>query len=273
MRAAASSVQAQEISDMAFRYITPLRPSGIRPSGSGAGGGSIFDLHRQMNKLFDDLLDNGSGSGGSGTQGQNASAPVMDVHQENGRIEITAELPGVREEDIDLTVEEGVLILSGEKRSHREDSQGAYRERSYGRFERRITLPQNIDENAIEANFEHGVLTITLPLAERQTGRKIQLGRGKQSGQPGSIPNSEGHAGRSAGQSGGELGSEMGGLSDLQHTGGQAAFSQGGGSEAEGALIDMDSSRVGGPGGEGGEHHTPGMPEDSSAATRAGSQT
>lgn len=247
---------------MAFRYITPLRPTGLRSG--GAGGGSIFDLHRQMNKLFDDLLDNGSS--GSGTQGQNASAPAMDVHQENGRIEITAELPGVREEDIDLSVEDGVLILSGEKKSHREDSQGAYRERSYGRFERRITLPQNIDENAIEANFEHGVLTVTLPLAERQTGRKIQLGRGKQSGQPGSVPNSEGHSSQG---SRGELGSEMGGLSDLEHTGGQAAFSQGGGSDAESALIDMDSSRVGGPGGEGGEHHTPGMPDDSSAAERA----
>lgn len=254
---------------MAFRYITPLRPTGLRSSG-GAGGGSIFDLHRQMNKLFDDLLDNGSS--GSGTQGQNASAPAMDVHQENGRIEITAELPGVREEDIDLTVEDGVLILSGEKKSHREDSQGAYRERSYGRFERRINLPQNIDENAIEANFEHGVLTVTLPLAERQTGRKIQLGRGKQSGQPGGIPNSEGLSSRSGNQSGGELGSEMGGLSDLEHTGGQASFGHGGGSEAESALIDMDSSRVGGPGGEGGGHHTPGMPDDSSAAERAQQQ-
>ena len=248
---------------MAFRYITPLRPTASR-----SGGGSIFDLHRQMNRLFDDLLDNGTGGaagGQGGALGQNASAPVMDVHQEDGRIEITAELPGVREEDIDLSVEDGVLILSGEKKSHREDSQGAYRERSYGRFERRITLPQNIDEQAIEADFEHGVLTVTLPLAERQTGRKIQLGRGKQSGQPGSVPNSEGHSS----QSGGELGSEMGGLSDLEHTGGQAAFSQRGGSDAESALIDMDSSRVGGSGGEGGEHHTPGMSDDSSAAERA----
>lgn len=249
---------------MAFRYITPLRPTGLRSG--GGGGGSIFDLHRQMNKLFDDLLDNGSS--GQGTHGQAASAPVMDVHQENGRIEITAELPGVREEDIDLSVEDGVLILSGEKKSHREDSQGAYRERSYGRFERRINLPQNIDENAIEANFEHGVLTVTLPLAERQTGRKIQLGRGKQSGQPGGIPNSEGLSSRSGNPSGGELGSEMGGLSNVQ-SGGQSGFGQSNGSDAESALIDMDSSRVGGPGGEGGEHHTPGMPEDSSAANRA----
>lgn len=252
---------------MAFRYITPLRTGGVRP----AGGGSIFDLHRQMNRLFDDLLDSGSGGGG-GEQGQaGASSPLMDVHQQDGRVEITAELPGVREEDIELTVEDGVLVLSGEKRSGREGGANGYRERSYGRFERRITLPNTIDENAIEANFEHGVLTITLPLAERQLGRKIQLGRGKRSGQPGSVPNREGHASRSGHQSGSELGSEMGGLSDL---GGKQPSGTGraGGSNPEEALIDMDSSRVGGPGGEGGEHHTPGMPEDSSAAERANSQ-
>lgn len=242
---------------MAFRYIAPLRPAGLRPMGGGQNG-SIFDLHRQMNRLFDDLFD-GNAGGGEGSQG-NASSPPMDVHQQDGRVEITAELPGVREEDIDLTVEDGVLILSGEKKSHREDSQGNYRERSYGRFERRITLPGTIDENQIEANFEHGVLTIILPLAERQLGRKIPLGGAKRQ-----------QGGQHNAQPGGDLGSEMGGLSDMQ--GGKSpGFGQGPGSDAENALIDGDSARVGGPGGEAGSHHTPGMPDDSSAAERAKQQ-
>lgn len=226
---------------MAYRYLVPTRTSGLRPMAGGQQGGSLFDLHRQMNRLFDDLFDSGN-EGGSLSQGS-GSSPLMDVHQEEDRIEITAELPGVREEDIDLSIEEGVLVLSGEKRSSREDSQGGYRERSYGRFERRITLPGNVDEDAIEADFEHGVLTITLPKAEKQRGRKIQLGGGGR---------------RSGGQS-------------AQPAGQREGAAQGAGSDAEGPLIDMDSSRVGGPGGEGGDHHTPGMAEDSSAAERSNS--
>ncbi|WP_165362142.1 Hsp20/alpha crystallin family protein [Qipengyuania thermophila] len=203
---------------MAFRYLAPFGTGSSRGL-TGSGGGSIFDLHRQMNQLFDNLLDGGQ-SGGASAMAQ----PLMDVHQENGRVEITAELPGVKEEDIDIHVEDGVLILTGEKKAQRENSETGYRERSYGRFERRITLPNTIDEDKIEADFEHGVLTITLPLAERQTGRKIKLGSSRQ-------------------QSGKDGGSIAGSA----------------GSDAENALIDQDSSRVGGPGGEGGEHHTPGM--------------
>lgn len=158
---------------MAYSYLTPFRRGPLRASGTARGGGSIFDLHRQMNRLFDDLFDTG-GTAGSLVSG--GSHPAMDILQEEDRVEITAELPGVREEDIDLTVEEGVLVLSGEKKSTREDRQTGYCERSYGRFERRITLPSNIDEDKIEAKFEDGVLTVNLPRTEKQGGRKIELG-------------------------------------------------------------------------------------------------
>jgi HSP20 family protein len=95
-------------------------------------------------------------------------------------VEITAELPGVREEDIDITIDDGVLTLRGEKKSVREDKEAGYRERSYGSFERRITLPANIDEDACAADFKDGVLTITLPKSEEKArGRKIEFGRGK----------------------------------------------------------------------------------------------
>ena len=161
---------------MAYGYLTPYRRRGLQTSGSQQSGGSLFDLHRQMNSLFEDLVDPGADSGSFARSG---SHPAMDVHQEEDRIEITAELPGVKEEDIDLTVEDGVLILSGEKRSSRSDDQQGYSERSYGKFERRVTLPSNIDEDEIGANFEQGVLTVTLPKAEKQRGRKITLGTAK----------------------------------------------------------------------------------------------
>jgi HSP20 family protein len=167
---------------MARNYLTPFRRSSMSgpSSGSGSlgsfGGTSLFDLHRQMNRLFDDLV----GQGTDRSMGeQSFSAPALEVHQTDDALEISAELPGVKQDDIELTVEDGVLTLRGEKRSTRTDQERGYSERSYGRFERSITLPASVDEDKCSANFRDGVLTITLPKsAERQRGKRIPLGGG-----------------------------------------------------------------------------------------------
>lgn len=157
---------------MAYGILNPYRRSPMRAR-SGVGGGSLFDLHRQMNSLFEDLFDHDSEGGGTATM----AAPMLDIHQDEKEIEITAELAGVSRDDIEITVNDGVLTICGEKRNKRDDSETGYRERSYGRFERRITLPQNVDEDRIEADYEDGVLTITMPKDEEKTrGRKIALG-------------------------------------------------------------------------------------------------
>jgi len=158
---------------MARGYLTPWRGGSLAPA--GYGGGSIFDLHRQMNRLFDDLFEQRQGDGGA-LAGSTLAAPALDVHQDDKQFEITAELPGVKEQDIDLSVEDGILTLSGEKKSERQDAESGYSERSYGRFERRITLPSNIDEEHCSADFKDGVLRITIPKAEEKRGRKIPLG-------------------------------------------------------------------------------------------------
>jgi len=150
----------------------------------------LFDLHRQMNRLFDDLFDRDQGT----RSGQALlTAPALEVHQTDEKIEITAELPGVRQEDIELTVEDGVLTLRGEKRSTRTDEERGYSERSYGQFERSITLPSNVDEENCSADFKDGVLTITLPkTAERQRGRRIPLSGGGQQTQQLEAQNDQG---------------------------------------------------------------------------------
>jgi HSP20 family protein len=159
---------------MAFGYLTPFRRGATR----GSTGTSLFDLNRQMNRLFDDLLDQDGDSGFYAQAGM--AAPAMDIHQSDKEVEVTAELPGVKEEDIDITIDQGILTVRGEKKSSRENEEGGYRERTYGSFERRITLPANIDEDSCSANFADGVLTITLPkLEEKNRGRKISLGSGK----------------------------------------------------------------------------------------------
>jgi HSP20 family protein len=81
-------------------------------------------------------------------------------------IRVTAELPGLDENDVELTVDEGALTLRGEKRSEVDDNDRGYSERSYGRFERRIGLPQGIDRDTVTATFQNGVLTVILPRTE-----------------------------------------------------------------------------------------------------------
>jgi HSP20 family protein len=152
---------------------SPFGRGSASPGRGGVGGGSLFDLNRQINRLFEELFEQRPDRGLAGAA---TVAPPMDVHHTEQNIEITAELPGVKEEDIDITVEDGVLVLSGEKKKVQSDEERGYVERSYGRFERRITLPPNVDENACSANFENGVLTINLPISEdKARGRKIPL--------------------------------------------------------------------------------------------------
>ena len=161
---------------MANGHLTSWRPGSL--SRSPFGTGSLFDLHRQMNRLFDDLIESPAGS--LGTPALAATGwPQLEIDQRDDQIRVVAELPGVEEEDIELTVEDGVLSLTGEKRSERKDETG-YSERSYGRFERRIALPSNIDEDACKADFRNGVLTVTIPrAAEKARGRRIPLGSGQ----------------------------------------------------------------------------------------------
>ena len=169
---------------MARGYLTPWRGGSPAPTtGFGGFGRSLFDLQRRMDRLFDDVFSE-TGAEGGPLSGTGISVPAMDVHHDDKQIEITAELPGVREEDVDLTIEDGVLTLTGEKKSEREDRESGYSERSYGRFERRITLPGNIDEEHCSADFRDGVLRITIPKSEeKQRGRRIPLGQRSESGE------------------------------------------------------------------------------------------
>lgn len=153
---------------MAYGYLSP--------TSRGTGGGSLFDLNRQINRMFDDLFDQRGDSAFYAQAG--IAAPAMDVHRGDDKIEITAELPGVKEDDVELTVHDGVLTLRGEKKSTRTDEQRGYSERSYGSFERRITLPQDVDADVCTADFADGVLTITLPINEEKSrGKRIPLGK------------------------------------------------------------------------------------------------
>lgn len=133
----------------------------------------FLSLRREMDRLFDDFFR--APMLGSGFA-RSATWPTLEVKETDHEVRITAELPGMSEKDVELIVQDGLLTLSGEKKSEHEDKDRGWSERFYGRFERRIALPDGVDENACNANFRDGVLTVTLPKAEEaRRSRRIPI--------------------------------------------------------------------------------------------------
>lgn len=131
----------------------------------------MFGLRREIDRLFDDAV---VGRGGASWN------PAVDIQETSKEIRLDVELPGIREEDIELEVENGTLAIRGQKSAERkeEGEEGRYHlvERSYGSFYRSFQLPQGVDEKQIRADFDKGVLRITIPKAALPQPRRIQIG-------------------------------------------------------------------------------------------------
>jgi HSP20 family protein len=144
----------------------------------GADVNPFLTLHREMNRMFDDVF-RGFDLAPFGTpRPLNAFGwPQIDIDETEKEVRITAELAGLDEKDVSLQIANGVLSISGEKRSESEDKARRFSERYYGRFERRIPL-EDVDEDNVSAAFKNGVLTITVPKsAEAKNVRRIAINR------------------------------------------------------------------------------------------------
>jgi HSP20 family protein len=129
----------------------------------------FLSLHREVNRLFDDVF-RGFGSGLPSFGNDSAFAagwPSVEISEADKEIKVTAEVPGLEEKDIEVLLNDGVLTLKGEKRSESEDKDRQFSERYYGRFERRVPLGVEVDEDKVDASFRNGVLTVTLPKTEK----------------------------------------------------------------------------------------------------------
>ena len=104
-------------------------------------------------------------------------APAIDVFEKDGKFVVKAELPGMKEEDIDISVVGNTLTIKGERKTESEVKEDDYYycERSYGSFSRSIEVPSNVDTQKIEANYEDGVLEISLPKASEAKPNKISV--------------------------------------------------------------------------------------------------
>ncbi len=180
----------------------PLYP--FRSGGGLLGGGDPFlALHRDVNRLFDEAFRGTPASGGhqQGSSGNIVHAH-MNVSETEREIRITAELPGVTQDDVEVTLDDDVLTIRGEKRFEQRDEKENFHfvECSYGTFQRSLRLPYPIDPEQVQASFENGVLTVTLPKTGRQErSRKIQVQSGR-GGRTGSIGDQTGGAGSAGGE-------------------------------------------------------------------------
>jgi len=126
----------------------------------------FLTLDREVNRLFDDVF-RGLGFAPFATADRlfdHAGWPNIELSETDKEVRVTAELPGLDQEDIDVELAEGVLAIRGAKRTETEDRDRRFSERFYGRFERRIAVDE-IDENKATASFKKGVLTVVLPKA------------------------------------------------------------------------------------------------------------
>ena len=190
---------------MARNPLSPFQAGGLM--GGGLGGDPFMSLHRQMNRLFDDAFRGSTGQMPS-SQGQGGEAgmlmPHMDVSETDRELKICAELPGVAEKDIDVRLEDDVLVIRAEKKFERKDGKENYHfvERSYGTFQRAIRLPGPVDPDQVQASFENGVLTVSVPKSEQQArSRRIQIQGGSRSGKGGGATQIEGESTTPGGKS------------------------------------------------------------------------
>ena len=159
---------------MAIRDLIPWKSQGqdIAPRQEERVDHPVMSLHRDINRLFDDMF-RGFSMPALPSIGRSLGWPRVELSENDKEIRVTAELPGMEEKDIEISLDDHQLVIRGEKKSETSDEERGYSERSYGRFERRIGLPSQIDEDKVEAAFRNGVLTVTVPrTAEAAHGRK-----------------------------------------------------------------------------------------------------
>jgi|SRR5687768_2969835 len=131
-------------------------------------------LQEEVNRLFSTNLTRSFGDEGIG---RGAWAPSVDIYENKDQIVLEAELPGMNQDDFDLSIENNVITLRGERKFEKtEESDNYHRvERSYGAFTRSFTLPHTVSAEGATAEYNNGVLRVTLPKREETKARRIQV--------------------------------------------------------------------------------------------------
>ena len=135
-----------------------------RPSVAWPTFGRLANLQDELDRLFESPLT--------------GWAPALDVHEDKDSFSIRVELPGMRREDIAVSLQDGALVISGERKEEKvtEGTEVHRQERFYGRFSRALTLPSAVAGDKVKAQYKDGILTVTLPKAEEAKPKAITIG-------------------------------------------------------------------------------------------------
>ncbi len=135
--------------------------------------GGLSSLRSEIDRLFEAPLSELARA----SQFLSGAAPAVDVYEDKENFIVKAELPGMKKEEINVTLHDGSLSISGERKSEEKVEKGeVYRsERFFGRFQRTVALPTSVDAGKIKAQYQDGVLTVTLPKAEEAKPKHIDV--------------------------------------------------------------------------------------------------
>lgn len=130
---------------------------------------NVPGLRNEIDRLFADFFERPSGDFGRFT-------PPADLYETDEAYEVEMELPGFSRDDVQVTIEQGMLTISGRRAEERTENENYHlRERSVGRFSRGFSLPASIEADQVEARFDEGLLRVTLPKAAEARTRKIEV--------------------------------------------------------------------------------------------------
>jgi HSP20 family protein len=134
----------------------------------------VDTLQGEVNRLFDNFF------GGAGSTRARRWVPAMDLVETEDALVLKADLPGLERDDVAIEIKDGVLNVSGERKSeHTENADGYYRvERSYGSFSRSLALPKGVDAERVSASFDKGVLEVSIPKPEERVPHRVEIGNG-----------------------------------------------------------------------------------------------
>jgi HSP20 family protein len=157
--------------------------------------GDMITLRQAMDRLFEDSVV--SPLTWRTLEGETVN-PALDVHQDADQIVVTAALPGIKPEDVEITLTGQTLVIRGEFKADEKITrdQYLYRERRFGSFNRQLQLPVRVEGDRTEATFEHGLLTLRIPKADEVKPRQIQIKAGQ--GEPVTVTPATGHGSETA---------------------------------------------------------------------------
>jgi HSP20 family protein len=154
--------------------------------------GELNTIQNEMNRLFNTLFDSPAQASREGSAVRRW-IPAMDLVETAESYVLRADLPGLSKADVNIELEDNVLTISGERKAEREDrNEGYYRiERASGAFSRSLTLPEGVDPNSVQAQFDRGVLEVRIPKPEQRKPRKVAITVGGGASEPETIEGTE----------------------------------------------------------------------------------